>query len=176
MPANCLSLVIAHEVVQRLHAAGSSGYPEEVCGLLLGKFEPGRVVTATQAVIVPNAAREEVGRRYTISPRLLLEWERIGQRSGLSIVGFFHSHPDAPPTPSATDTALAWPGYAYVIISVSGTTVDVPAGARREAKRDSSARPIITGMAAWTFEESSASFVEVPVTVDVAADEIEYFI
>ena len=39
-----------------------------------------------------------------------------------------------------------------------------------------SPKPWVSGMAAWTFVEASASFVEVAVTVEVAADEIEYFI
>jgi proteasome lid subunit RPN8/RPN11 len=160
------SLEITAEVVQRLHATATLAYPEEVCGLLLGKWTPGGIVLATQAVVVPNGALPaERTHRYTIPPRLMLEWERIGQRSGLSIVGFFHSHPDAPPIPSATDASLAWPGYVYVIVALSGAN----SGAL-------SARPWVSGMAAWTFEESSASFIEVPVTVEVAADEIEYFI
>ena len=165
MAATTTSIRITADVVQRLHATARLAYPEEVCGLLLGKWMPGGILSTTQAVVVPNAARPaERTHRYTIPPRLMLEWERIGQRSGLSIVGFFHSHPDAPPVPSATDASLAWPGYVYVIVAVSGTS----AGA--------SCKPWVSGMAVWTFDEPSANFVEVPVTVEVAADEIEYFI
>jgi proteasome lid subunit RPN8/RPN11 len=161
------SLEITADVVQRLHATALLAYPEEVCGLLLGKWKSGGLVSVTQAVVVPNAALPaERSYRYAIPPRLMLEWERIGQRSGLSVVGVFHSHPDSPPAPSSTDASLAWPGYVYAIVSVSGTS----AGA------SSAGKPWVTGMAAWTFEESAASFVEVPVTVAVAADEIEYFI
>ena len=112
---------ITAEVVQRLHATALTAYPEEVCGLLLGKWKSAGVISATQAVVVPNGAlAAERTHRYSIPPRLMLEWEKIGQRSGLSIVGFFHSHPDAPPAPSKTDASLAWPGYVYVIVSLSG--------------------------------------------------------
>ena len=164
MPAVATSLEISADVVQRVHATATLAYPEEACGLLLGRWKSDGVIAVTQAVVVPNAALPEDRRHhYTIPPRLMLEWERIGQRSGLSIVGFFHSHPDAPPRPSSTDAALAWPSYAYVIVSTSGATgVDN--------------KPWVSGMAAWTFVEASASFVEVAVTVEVAADEIEYFI
>lgn len=170
MPAQTRSLEVTAEVVQRLHATGITVYPEEVCGLLLGKWNADGVVSATQAVVIPNAALPaDRKHRYEIPPKLMLEWERIGQRSGLSIVGFFHSHPDAPPAPSVTDASLAWPGYVYVIVAITGAN----SGAL-------SARPWVSGMAAWTFEEGSASFpsrfAEVSVTVQVAADEIEYFI
>lgn len=158
------SLHITEEVVRRLHATAVAVYPEEVCGLLLGKWNAAGLTSAVQAVVVPNAAvRGERTHRYAIPPRLMLEWERIGQRSGLSIVGFFHSHPDEFPVPSKTDASLAWPSYAYVIVSARRPTAE-------------NASPWISGMAAWTFDERAASFVEVPVTVQVAADEIEYFI
>jgi proteasome lid subunit RPN8/RPN11 len=164
VPATTTSLRIDADVIGRIHATATLTYPEEACGLLLGRWSSEGVVHVTQAVVVPNAAATAERRnRYAIPPRLMLEWERIGQRSGLSIVGFFHSHPDAPPRPSATDATLAWPSYAYVIVAISGAA-------------SAGAKPWVSGMAAWTFVEASASFVEVDVTVEVAADEIEYFI
>jgi len=34
------------------------------------------------------------------------------------VMGFYHSHPDAPAVPSEFDREHAWPGYCYVIVSV----------------------------------------------------------
>jgi len=34
------------------------------------------------------------------------------------VVGFFHSHPDHPASPSAFDLEHAWPYYSYLIVSV----------------------------------------------------------
>jgi len=34
------------------------------------------------------------------------------------VVGFYHSHPDAPAQPSGFDREHAWPGYCYLIVSV----------------------------------------------------------
>lgn len=160
------SVAVTADVVQRLHQVALLAHPEEVCGLLLGTWRPGEAMAVKQAVVVPNAAPPaERASRYVIAPRLILEWERIAQKSGLAIVGFFHSHPDHPPKPSTTDTTLAWPGYVYVIVSTSSA----PQG-------DSKSRPWVSGMAAWTFDEPAASFVEVAVNVEVADDQIEYFI
>ncbi len=40
-------------------------------------------------------------------------------RGRLEVVGIWHSHPDHPAEPSATDRAGAWEGWSYVIASVS---------------------------------------------------------
>lgn len=155
-------LRIGSDVMQRMERASRAAYPEETCGLLLGRWRSGGVTEATRAVSVANAAPlEERPRRFAIEPRLLLEWDRIASSAGLSVVGFFHSHPDAGARPSETDVALAWPGYAYVIVSTLGRPAH---------------EPLIAGMAAWTFDESTHSFREMPVDVRVDADELDYVI
>lgn len=150
-----LALHLPADAVTTMQRAARQTYPDEACGLLLGTISNDGSVRVRQVVVVPNVAPERA-RRYVIEPRVLLEWDRAAQTSGWSIVGFFHTHPNAAPRPSATDAALAWPGYVYVIVGVNGE--------------------FITGMAAWTFDESLASFTELPVRVDIAYDEIEYFI
>lgn len=148
--------------IPTIHDAALHAYPDEACGLLLGVRRPSGAIVVRRAVATVNVApHEERRHRYQIDPRVLLEWERIAQASGLSIVGYFHSHPDHLPAPSAVDAALAWPTYAYLIVGVVG--------------RDR-AQPIVSGMAAWTFEEPSSSFRELPIEVDVGVDEIEYYI
>ena len=44
--------------------------------------------------------------------------EREGRLTGLDVLGFYHSHPDAPARPSEFDLEHAWPNLTYVIISV----------------------------------------------------------
>jgi proteasome lid subunit RPN8/RPN11 len=38
----------------------------------------------------------------------------------MEVVGVYHSHPDHRARASATDAELAWEGYVYLIVSVSG--------------------------------------------------------
>lgn len=92
----------------RAHAIGAA--PEECCGALLGRG--GEVVCA---VALEN---EAVGRdqRYLITAPRVLRVEAEARRRGLEVVGYYHSHPDGAPAPSETDRALAWPGYAYLIV------------------------------------------------------------
>ena len=95
-----------------------AGYPEEICGGLLGaRFEDGSI-EIREAIAIDNSRTDERNRRYLISPREVLELERRAGKTGLNLVGFYHSHPDAPAVPSDFDRQHAWPWYTYVIASV----------------------------------------------------------
>lgn len=97
------------------------GAPEEVVGLLAGRFgeEHSTVQRSHPATNVADAPRT----RHEIAPSEELELlERIDE-TGLDVVGFYHSHPEAPATPSETDARLAaWSGYSHVIVSLEGET------------------------------------------------------
>jgi proteasome lid subunit RPN8/RPN11 len=56
--------------------------------------------------------------RYLISPDDLRLIEARLRSSGQEVMGFYHSHPDHPATPSAFDTEQAWPWYSYIIVGV----------------------------------------------------------
>jgi hypothetical protein len=42
----------------------------------------------------------------------------IAKELRLEVVGWYHSHPDAPARPSEFDREHAWPWYSYIIVSV----------------------------------------------------------
>ncbi len=65
-----------------------------------------------------NERRDERGRRYLIGPDDVVALERQAARDGLRVVGYYHSHPDAPAIPSDYDREHAWPWYIYLIVSV----------------------------------------------------------
>ncbi|HXU46531.1 MAG TPA: Mov34/MPN/PAD-1 family protein, partial [Thermoanaerobaculia bacterium] len=44
--------------------------------------------------------------------------EKSARAESLSVVGYFHSHPDHPARPSDFDREHAWPGLSYLIVSV----------------------------------------------------------
>lgn len=154
-------LQVRRTLIVAIERSALAAYPEETCGILLGTFRAQRGIHVERVVQLPNGAAVERGRRYEIRPRHLLQWDRIAEATGLSIVGFFHSHPDDEPRPSQTDATLAWPSYAYLIAGVS---------------RSSDGTPMMNGLAAWTFDESSTSFRELKIEVEVGLDEIEYYI
>ncbi len=50
--------------------------------------------------------------------RTTCAWSARPIDAGLRLLGFWHSHPDHPALPSATDLSCAWVGLLTVIVSV----------------------------------------------------------
>ena len=99
-------------------------YPDEGCGLLIGPVPGdfdriGRAVVADQARPLPNGWDSSAKtNRYLIDPRTLARIEDELAGSGRGVVGFFHSHPNAPAWPSPFDLMMAWPCASYWIVRV----------------------------------------------------------
>ena len=100
-------------------AQGEQGYPDEICGFLLGT-QAGADKTVRDVVPVENTWEQvdQRRRRFLIGPEVFLREDRRAREAGWQILGFYHSHPDHPARPSETDREEAWPGYSYVILSV----------------------------------------------------------
>jgi proteasome lid subunit RPN8/RPN11 len=107
-----------------LRAHGEETYPNECCGVLLGKNIAGEAEGATvnhvqQIVRAGNTRTDSAHNRYHIAPQELVKIQRQARGLGLDIVGFYHSHPDHPAQWSKTDFAEAhWLGCSYIITSV----------------------------------------------------------
>ncbi len=72
-----------------------------------------------EAVALTNVREADRHRRYLIAPDDVLALERRAAAADLEVVGYFHSHPDAPARPSAFDREHAWPWYVYLIVSIA---------------------------------------------------------
>ena len=101
-----------------LRRHGEETYPDECCGVLLGRISDDiRLVTAVARC--ENTRTDSPQNRYHIDPRELIRIQRESRGRGEDIIGFYHSHPDHPAQWSATDLAEAhWIGCSYVITSV----------------------------------------------------------
>ena len=102
------------------HAAGT--YPYEGCGLLIG-YHSGDEVRVSRLLPCPNVAPPE--RRshfFMIDPRVVINVRRSLRGTQEQVVGFYHSHPDAPAAPSATDMEYIrlWPETVWLIVPVEG--------------------------------------------------------
>ncbi len=133
-----LKISPANYELMRRH--GEKTYPDECCGVLLGKAaEDLREVLVV--VEAGNSRTDSAHNRYNILPAELIKIQRMAREQGHDIVGFYHSHPDHPARWSATDFAEAhWIGCSYVITSVAGGRADRTAafalnGATEEDKR-----------------------------------------
>jgi proteasome lid subunit RPN8/RPN11 len=98
---------------------GEETYPQECCGVLLGRFEDDGSRTVTSTARCGNTRTDSAHNRYNIDPRELIRIQRQARERGEDIVGFYHSHPDHPAQWSSTDLAEAhWMGCSYLITSV----------------------------------------------------------
>jgi proteasome lid subunit RPN8/RPN11 len=116
---------IRQSAFESIQAHGAEGYPDEICGIMLG-------TQAEQVVIEVKRARniivERSRDRYEIDPLDHIRIQREADAAGLDIVGYYHSHPDHPAQASRFDTERAWSGYVYVIVSIEqGKPVDANA-------------------------------------------------
>jgi proteasome lid subunit RPN8/RPN11 len=103
-----------------LRRHGEQTYPNESCGVLVGRTDGSERIVLRVAPC-GNARADSPHRRYCIEPGEVLSIARQGRAHGESIVGFYHSHPDHPALWSQTDLAEAhWIGCSYVITSVAG--------------------------------------------------------
>jgi proteasome lid subunit RPN8/RPN11 len=110
-----LKIATEHEAAIRAHAAAD--YPHECCGFLVGRAE-GENVRVMRTVPAANTRDDSPRNRFEIDPGDLVKTDRTARTEGLGVVGFYHSHPDAPAQPSEFDREHAWAGYCYVIVSV----------------------------------------------------------
>ena len=100
---------------------GVGAYPFEACGLLIG-YATEEGVQVTRALRCPNVApRELQTHRFSIDPRVVINVRRSLRGTLESVVGFYHSHPDAPAAPSATDMEFIrlWPETVWLIVPLN---------------------------------------------------------
>ncbi len=90
-----------------------SGYPNEVCGALIG--EEGGITNFKEC---RNLNRERARDRYELDPLSFKEADDWARLNGMEILGIYHSHPDHPSRPSGFDRERAWPDWVYIILSI----------------------------------------------------------
>lgn len=109
---------IEQSVMDAVRAHAAEGYPNEICGVLAGSRD-GDLVTEAHRVTNTLTA-PEARRRYLMDPRDQLRIERDLDQRGLTLLGYYHSHPDSPARASVTDAGASWAGPGYLIVSCAG--------------------------------------------------------
>jgi len=146
-------------IVAEIVGEAESGYPEEICGMVVGR--PGAPDTYGVRP-VPNIANREPqddpgGRprdartAYKMDPLEQLRVLREVDAQGWEVLAFYHSHPDHAAYFSAMDRERAlladgdpmWPGAAYLVVSVIGGRAHGTACYRWDAaRRDFCGHPV----------------------------------
>jgi proteasome lid subunit RPN8/RPN11 len=117
-PLNLRRLELKAGLKARLHNLAASAYPNETCGLLLGRSSGG--FTRVEQLLEARNVAPDRRRHFEMAAEDILQAELEAEKAGLDVVGVWHSHPDHPAVPSETDRAVAWTGYSYVITRVNG--------------------------------------------------------
>jgi proteasome lid subunit RPN8/RPN11 len=110
-------LYLNQDLTERIRAHAAQSYPYECCGALLGA-ENGEGRTVQDLVMLDNQRDDSPRNRFLVIPEDVLRVEKAARERGLDVLGWYHSHPDAPARPSEFDRQHAWPWYSYVIVSV----------------------------------------------------------
>lgn len=111
-------IALTSELDRAIREHGREAFPHECCGFLLGKdADCGRRVEEVLPAM-NSRGEKELHNRFTITPEAFLQAEKRADATKLDILGFYHSHPNAPARPSQYDLDHAWPVYSYIIVSV----------------------------------------------------------
>jgi proteasome lid subunit RPN8/RPN11 len=125
----------------QIHDHATEAYPEECAGALVGI--DGDIKVVVDVWRAENTHEEERSRRFLIGPLEVKKFEERAEERDMGLLGFYHSHPDHPAEPSEYDREHAWPGYSYVIASVSSENVE--------------------DMRSWTFRDDRSGYDEEPI-------------
>jgi proteasome lid subunit RPN8/RPN11 len=122
-----MTMRMSREVEAAIRSHGEEGYPHEVCGLLLGRIDENGVRSVAETYRLENERDDSRENRYFVSGLSMLRAERHAAAVQLDVVGYYHSHPNAPARPSGYDLDHAtWPNISYPIVSVvDGAAVDL---------------------------------------------------
>ena len=139
-----IGVKIPGELFGKIAAHAERTYPEECCGVMLGR-EAGGERVVQELVEIDNRQDTNRRRRFLITPQQYRDAEGQAAEKNLDLLGFYHSHPDHPAAPSAFDTEHALPWFTYVIVSV--------------------AHGHASNTTAWVLEEDRGRFAALPLAI-----------
>ncbi len=95
------TIAIDGQAIATMLAEARAAFPDECCGLLLGR--DGRIEEARPA----RNVHPEPATRFEIDPHALIAAHRAERTDGPRVCGYYHSHPEGAAEPSAVDRARA---------------------------------------------------------------------
>lgn len=117
-----MSVHLSAADLQRIRAQAERAYPHECCGLLVGRATGNGDLYVTEVHPSDNVTESDPAKGFEVDPRLRFKLMRDAEArgDGTDIVGHYHSHPDHPAEPSATDLAMVYePDFVWLICGVT---------------------------------------------------------
>lgn len=106
-----MELVVTSGALATLLEEAARAHPAECCGLLLGEGVRVREVRPAANV------HAEPARHFEIDPQALVDAFRAARQGGPRVLGYYHSHPNGHPLPSATDCEHTGDGRVWAIVA-----------------------------------------------------------
>jgi len=98
---------LSRRLFAEIETAAAAAFPEECCGLLVGRDVGDGDIRLTRALPARNRAGEPRV-AFEIDPQLWLDLRRRLAGGSERIAGLYHSHPGGGTAPSPRDRAAAW--------------------------------------------------------------------
>jgi proteasome lid subunit RPN8/RPN11 len=108
---------------EQMVAHAEATYPNECCGVMLGKID-GADKSVCIAMPMENVSAGSQAARYELRPEDLLKADREARKHQMDLIGIYHSHPDCDAYFSETDLKNSCPWYSFVVISVQNGRFD----------------------------------------------------
>ncbi len=116
-----MAVHIDNQLADIIRHAAATTYPHECCGLLTGEYLQDDVII-TGVHPSQNVTSGDPARGFEVDPKLRFDLMRLldSMNDGTEIVGHYHSHPDHPAEPSATDLAMVYEtGFIWIICAAT---------------------------------------------------------
>lgn len=114
-----VTVLVSRALLREMEAAAEEAYPEECCGLLVGRPAAGGGIELVRRAASANLSPAPLS-AFEIDPKLWLDLRRELAGGEEALVGLHHSHPDGPAAPSARDLAAAWEeGMLWLVTAVA---------------------------------------------------------
>src|SRR4051794_29730703 len=98
-----MTLQLTESASEQITQHAERGFPNEICGLLLGKDFAGERTISSFVPIDNSFEAGEQYHRFLITPEAVFQAERQARQQRLDVVGVYHSHPNEEARPSEYD-------------------------------------------------------------------------
>ena len=114
-------IVLPRAVVTHIAEAAEAAYPDECCGLLVGRAEASGDRLVTRVAASPNVAEGNTRDSFLVDPKIQFDLMRELGNGPECIIGHYHSHPHHGAVPSERDRrSVFYPEHVWVIVAVDG--------------------------------------------------------
>lgn len=121
------TVFVERRAMDLIRHAVKQAYPKEACGALIGRMKPcvdEDVPVVTECKVMENhTTGKEVHSYFRMDPLEIYRLELQTEKEGKRIIGFYHSHPDAPAELSEEDEEYFIPDMIQIILSLDHSRI-----------------------------------------------------